>query len=68
MTSNQIIELPNILNISDDYTYAAFYHNYFDTGKYIYSTHTGAWFCYDEDNVLQAIVDENAIQAQERNL
>ena len=51
--STQIIELPNILNISDDYTYATFYHSYFDTGKYIYSTHTGAWFCYDEDNVLR---------------
>ena len=29
------------------------YHKYVDTGKYIYSTHTGAWFCYDEDNVLR---------------
>ena len=45
-------ELPNILNISDDYTCATFYHKYFDTGKYIYSTHTGAWFCYDKDIVL----------------
>ena len=50
--TNQNNELPNILNISDDFTYATFYHKYFDTGKYIYSTHTGAWFCYDKDNVL----------------
>ena len=46
-------DLPNILNITDDYTYATFYHKYFDSGKYIYSTHTGAWFCYDKDNVLK---------------
>ncbi len=51
--TNQNNELPNLLNMSDDYTYATFYHSYFDTGKYIYSTHTGAWFCYSEDNVLK---------------
>ena len=28
--------IPNILNISDDYTYATFYHKYFDTGEYIF--------------------------------
>ena len=52
MDTNNKNDLPNILNISDDYTYATFYNKYFDTGNYIYSIHSGAWFCYDTNNAL----------------
>ena len=53
MDINTTSELPNILNISDDYTYATFYHRYFVNGDYIFSTHTGTWFCYNKDNTLK---------------
>ncbi len=36
MENRKTGELPNILNISDDYTFATYYHKFVDNGNYIF--------------------------------
>ena len=52
MTTTENGDLPTILAISDDYTYARYYQRHWDTGSYIYSVQSASWFCYDKNNVL----------------
>jgi len=59
MTSSSNEEIPNVLNISDEYTLAAFYNKYFDDGNYIFSSKTATWFYYDRFNVLRESSTKN---------